>query len=134
MALRALPAARNSAGLISAFLYHLSSFFVCLSISLQIFDSPQARQNNNNNKQTKKQTKKEISELRFCVDSYSTIEILQWHVKKPQHSAERAGGRLHLNIGWKSIRKTSSHATRQGIFKYIPSTTLTLPVHSGSHI
>ena len=63
----------------------------------------------------------------------STSVLPQWHVKDPAHSAERAGGRLHLNtrtpltqrsrsgltmpLSRHSVGKyqeTSSHATPQG--------------------
>ena len=37
-------------------------------------------------------------EFAFCAYSYSvSVPPTQWHVKDPDHTAESAGGRLHLN-------------------------------------
>ena len=67
----------------------------------------------------------------------STRMLSQWHVKDPGHSAQSAGGRLHLNthtpltqqsqsgltmllsrhsVG--TYQETSSHATRQGTLSH----------------
>ena len=67
----------------------------------------------------------------------STPVLPQWHVKDPRHSAESAGGRLHLNMHtplthWSRSRltmplsmhsvgtyaETSLHATCQGTFNH----------------
>ena len=76
-------------------------------------------------------------EFTLCADSYSVFVpppvLPRWYVKDPGHSANSAGGRLHLNtytpltqrsrsgltmplcrhsVG--TYQQTSSHATRQG--------------------
>ena len=64
--------------------------------------------------------------------------LLQWHVKDPGHSANSAGGRLHLNMhkpftqrsrsgltlslsmhSVETYQEKGSHATRQGTLSHI---------------
>ena len=77
-------------------------------------------------------------ESTLCADLFGvrSISVLpQWHVKDPDHSAQSAGGRLHLNMhtvltqrsrsgptmalarhSVGTYQETSSHATHQGTF------------------
>ena len=46
---------------------------------------------------------------------YSTPVLLQWHVKDPSHSANSAGGRLHLNMQYTLDPSKSEWADYVGV-------------------
>ena len=65
-------------------------------------------------------------EVTLCADSYSVSfpppVLQQWHVKAPVHSAESAGGRLHLNTRTPLTQRSRSGLTmpqpRQSVGTY----------------
>ena len=71
-------------------------------------------------------------ELTLCVDS-SSVSVLppvlpHWHVKDPSHSAQSAGGRLHLNtnipLTQRSRKRLTMPLCRHRVGTY-PETVLT---------